>query len=181
MRSEKCGSGRRITHRPTHHAGHDADRTYGRMGPISHICPIGPIRVTLSAHYFDAQFPITSRPLTSHLSLLTAHRNPRRRDTWRRLRFTDGLQHPNRFSRWRHIWRMQRTEIGNQCPCLLRRQIPAESRHVTPALDHLPDQLRIGQTRCYPSQIRAAMPSFAGDSVAVPALLILKHDCPLKF
>src|SRR5580765_7529945 len=61
-----------------------------------------------------------------------------------------------------------------------RKVLPVR-RHVTAALQHLPDQLVWRQPNRHGIETWAALAALAAETVAVAALFRLKHDCALTF
>src|SRR5580704_12428944 len=72
--------------------------------------------------------------------------------------------------------RMQRLKERHQRGGLRRTQVLSISRHVAAALNHLPDQLILGELDGHSIQLRPALPSRTTQSVAIVALLSLKNQ-----
>src|ERR1700742_3449227 len=81
----------------------------------------------------------------------------------------------------RFIERMQGLQELDQCRSLGGAEILAVRRHVAAALQHLPNQLILRETRCHKIQGGPTLSAHAGNRVAVAALLRLKDDCALAF
>ena len=79
------------------------------------------------------------------------------------------------------IERMQRLQEPNQCRSLRRTKVLAIRRHVAAALQHLPNQLVLRETRCDKIQGRSTLSTDPGNRMAVAALLRLKDDSALSF
>src|SRR2546426_4283471 len=57
-----------------------------------------------------------------------------------------------------------------------RREILTVGRHVSPALEHLPDQLVMCEPRGHAVEGGATGTTFTAEAVAVPALLVLRSE-----
>src|ERR1700761_1771219 len=99
-------------------------------------------------------------------------------------RLGSGLSHGRLMrcidGRWLIEW-MQRLQAPNQCRSLRRAQVLAVRRHVAAALQHLPNQLVLRETRCDKIQGRATKSPDPANRMAVAALLRLKDDRALTF
>src|SRR5262245_40257213 len=76
---------------------------------------------------------------------------------------------------------MQRFEERHERICFCGTQIFSVSRHIAAALDHLPDQLIIGEPDSDCIECRPPLSTFAVESMAVVALLGLKDQRTLAF
>src|SRR5262249_17946088 len=81
----------------------------------------------------------------------------------------------------RHLCRTQRLYESNQGGHLLRRQILAIGWYVASALNHLPNQLVVVETRAHIIERWAAQAPPAPQTVTIPALLVLQHQRTLQF
>src|SRR5579859_2822111 len=75
---------------------------------------------------------------------------------------------------------MQGSKKAHQRSHFCRRQIFSVSRHVSASLQHLADELVIGKPCRHVVQCGSALYTHPADHVAVPALLLLKHNLPLS-
>src|SRR5262245_50468933 len=82
-------------------------------------------------------------------------------------------------SRRRLIRRTKRLHEGYERRHLGGSQILSVGRHVSSALQHLTDQLVTREPRRDAVKSWAALSAFSSQAVAIPALLVLDHDCAL--
>ena len=75
---------------------------------------------------------------------------------------------------------MQRPEVGHQCRHLGRVQVVTVRRHLAAPLEHLPDQLIPGQMHGDVVERGSSIASSPAEGMAVPTLLVLKHQGALE-
>ena len=66
-------------------------------------------------------------------------------------------------------------EEGDQSRYFVRAEVAAESRHVSVALEDLTNQLVVGQSSGYATEVRSPLATRSVDGVAIPALFSLDH------
>src|SRR5882724_5913462 len=88
-------------------------------------------------------------------------------------------RHDRRACWWFLGW-TQGLHEGDHRRHLSRRQVLAIRWHVAPPLQHLTDELILGESRAHPIECRATMAPFTAETMAITTLLVLDDQGPLE-